>query len=86
MTDQSSCGLWRAEAAHSTYERCRAADGEMHKVALVLTRMDDHAGVNSGERGALVLGHAQVGFNDGIGVERGVDGGEHRIQSFAGQS
>jgi len=64
------------EAAHAADERGGAADGEADEIALVAAGVDDHAGFNGGERGAFVLRNAQLGFDDGVGVERGVDGRE----------
>ena len=47
--------------------------------------MDDHAGLNGGERGAFVLRNVQLGFDDGIGVERLVDCSEQSGNAFAGK-
>ena len=66
--------ILRAEAAHAADERGRAADGEMNEIALVGARVDDHAGFDGGERGALVLRDAQFGIDDGVGVKSRVDG------------
>jgi hypothetical protein len=38
--------------------------------------MHNHSGFNGSERRAFVLRNTQLGFDDGVGVERGVDGRE----------
>jgi len=74
-----------AEAAHSAYEGCGAGDGESDEVAFVGARVDDHAGFDSCEGSAFVLGDAELGFDDGVGVESGVDGLEQGFEAFAGE-
>ena len=74
-----------AEAAHSAYEGCGAGGGEADEVAFVGARVDDHAGFDSCEGSAFVLGDAELGFDDGVGVESGVDGLEQGFEAFAGE-
>ena len=69
-------GILCAEAAHAAQERGRAADGECDNVAIVLSRVNDHAGFNRGERRTLLLRHAEFRIDDGIGVQRAIDGRE----------
>ena len=73
------------KAAHAADERGRAADGEADEVALVFARVNDHAGFNGGKRGAFVLRNAQLRIDNGIGVERAVDGREQSVHAFAGE-
>jgi len=47
--------------------------------------VDDHAGLNGGERSAFVLRNAQIGFDNGVGVKRSVDGSEQSRNAFAGE-
>ena len=75
----------RAESPHAPHERRWAADGEVDEVAIVAARVNDHAGVDCGESGAFVLRDAEIGFDDGIGVERAVDGREEGGDAFAGE-
>jgi len=74
----------RAEAAQAADERGWAADGQVDEVAFVFAGVNDHAGFDSGEGCAFVLGNAEIGVDDGVGVERGVDGREESIDAFAG--
>jgi len=57
----------------------------MNQIAFVVARVDDHAGFDGGEHCSLMLRHAQVGINDGVGVERGVDRVEDGFEAFAGE-
>ncbi len=78
-------GFLGTEAAHAADERGGAADGEADEIAFVFARVNDHAGFNGCESRAFVLGNAEFRFDDGVGVERGVDGGEQSGNAFAGE-
>ena len=64
----------RPERAQAAQERGGAADRQAHEIAIVGAAVNDHSGLDCGENGALVLRHAQFGFDDGVGVERVVNG------------
>ena len=68
----------RTEAAHAADERGRSADGEVDEVAFVVARMDDHARFNGGEHCAFVLRDTKISVDDGIGVERIINGNKQK--------
>ena len=47
--------------------------------------MNDHSSLYGGENRAFVLRNAQLSFDNGVGVERGVDGREQSRDAFAGE-
>ncbi len=69
-------GFARAEATQAADQRCGAADCEPNKISFIIARVNHHAGLNRGKHRAFVLRNAQLGFDDGIGVERSVNGRE----------
>ena len=73
-----------AKTAHAADERGGTADREVNEVALVITRVDDHSGLDGGEHGAFVLRDAQFGIDDGVGVKSRIDGREQGGNAFAG--
>jgi len=74
----------QAELAQAAKERGRTAYPQMNEVSLVGALAHHHSRFDGCQCRAFVLGHAQLGLDDRVGLQSGVDGAEKRFQPFAG--